>query len=81
MNGAMPHWDSTEFTCKQRSLVDVFKILNNLTPKIFKELFQPMDHGKNTRRNNSLLKLSKAKTEAGRKRFAFHASVMYNIFK
>ena len=63
MNGVTPNWDIIELTCKQRTSVDVFKILNNLAPKIFEDLFQLMDHGKNTRGNNSILKLPKARTE------------------
>ena len=37
-----------------------------------------MDHGKNTRGNNSILKLPKARTETGRKRFAAQATLIYN---
>ena len=62
MNGVTPNWDSIELTCKPRTSV-VSKILNNLAPKIFEDIFQLMDHGKNTRGNNSILKLPKARTE------------------
>ena len=76
--GIKPNWDTIETTCKRRILVDVFKVLNDLAPINFKGFFQRMDHGKNTRGNNSLLRLPKARTEAGRKRFAIQAALIYN---
>ena len=47
---------------KWRVCVDVS--LNNIGPEIQLNKF---DHGKNTRGNNSLLKLPKVKTESGKK--------------
>ena len=74
-SGIIVNWDSIEMTCKQRIAVDVFKILNN---KIFENQFQVMDHEKNTRGNQSLLKLPKFKTESGRKRFAIQGALIFN---
>ena len=54
--------------------VDAFKILNRLVPKIFENQFQVIDHGKNTRGNQSLLKLPKS----GRKRFATQGALIFN---
>ena len=68
-------------TCKQRIdvfYVDVFKILNNLAAKIFEIQFQVMDHKKNTKENQSLLKLLKSRTEAGRNRFATQGAFIFN---
>ena len=77
-SGIIVNWDSIEMTCKQRIAFDVFKILNNLAPKIFENQFQVMDHEKNTRGNQSLLKLPKSRTESGRKRFAIQWALIFN---
>ena len=37
-----------------------------------------MDHEKNTRGNQSLLKLPKSRTETGRKRFATQGALIFN---
>ena len=37
-----------------------------------------MDHEKNTRGNQSLLKLPKSRTETGRKRFAIQGALSFN---
>ena len=77
-SGIILNWGSIEMTCKQRIAVDVFKILNNLAPKIFENQFQVMDHEKNTRGNQSLLKLPTSRTESGRKRFAIQGALIFN---
>ena len=77
-SGIIVNWDSIEMTCKQRIVVDVFKILNNLAPKIFENQFNVMDHEKNTRGNKCLLKLPKSRTETGRKRFGIQGALIFN---
>ena len=63
---------------KRRVCVDVFKSLNNTGPEIQLNKFEKFDHGKNTRGNNSLLKLPKVKTESGRSMFSFQGALVFN---
>ena len=63
---------------KRRVFVDVFKSLNNIGPEIQLNKFEKFDHGKNTRGNNSLLKLPKVKTESGRSMFSFQGALIFN---
>ena len=71
-------WETV--TCKRNKLcvLEVFKYLNGIAPINFNEYFSKNSHEKNTRGNNSLLKIPKVRTEVGRKTFAFQGARRFN---
>ena len=62
----------------KRWVIEVFKCLNDLAPTRFSGYFTKLSHSKGTRGNNTNLVLSKVRSEAGRKKFAFQESLIYN---
>ena len=71
-------WETV--SCKRNRLcvLEVFKCLNGIAPINFNEYFSKNSHEKNTRGNNSLLKIPKVRTEVGRKTFAFQGARRFN---
>ena len=70
--------DTLDQIRKERISIDVFKSLNNSCPSPLRNMFERVDHGKDTRGNGSRLILPKVKTEAGRKTFAFQGVQIFN---
>ena len=72
-------WISVQNERKRRTAVDVFKYLNHIhIPENFDKCFSRTSHTINTRGNNSLLKIPKVRTSAGRKSFKFLGASTFN---
>ena len=61
-----------------RSVIEMFKCINNLNCSLFENYFKKQEHQKNTRGNGSLIKLHSVRTEMGRKTFKFFGALNFN---
>ena len=59
-------------------MVEVFKILKNLSPECYDGYFSKLAHGKGTRGDINKLLLPKVKTEATQTSFQFQGPLEYN---
>ncbi len=66
-------WCSIRNVRKLHCAQEVFKCLNGLNG-----IFSKFSHQKETRGNNSKLRLPKVKTESGRKMFSFQGALVFN---
>ncbi|CAB4037008.1 Hypothetical predicted protein [Paramuricea clavata] len=71
-------WCSIRNVRKLHCVQEVFKCLNGLVPNQFNGIFNKFSHQKETRGNNSKLRLPKVKTETGRKMFSFQGALVFN---
>ena len=71
-------WCSIRNVRKLHCAQEVFKCLNGLVPNQFNGIFNKFSHQKETRGNNSKLRLPKVKTESGRKMLLFQGALVFN---
>ena len=72
-------WRTVSCEAKQRCVMDVFKMVNNIrTPENFTQYFSKQAHKINTHGNNNLLKLEKIKTASGHKLFKIAGALLFN---
>ena len=76
-NETVNRWCPIINVIKQHCAQEVFKCLNGLAPKVFSDTFEIISHQKETRGNNSKLRLPKVKSESGRK-FSFQGALVFN---
>ena len=71
-------WSSINEIRNRNCVHEVFKCLHGLAPMPLQKSFTRVSHSQNTRGNNVNLSLPKVKTEAGRKRFAYQGTIIFN---
>ena len=62
----------------QKTLLDVHKAIQRVSPPVFHDFFTFLNHGKNTRGDGCSLIVPRIKTKAGRKTFKFQGCKLYN---
>ena len=77
-NETVNRWCPIINVMKQHCAQEVFKCLNGLAPEVFSDTFEIISHQKETRGNNSKLRLPKVKSESGRKTFSFQGALVFN---
>ena len=60
------------------SMRKYFKFFNNMSPAYTSELYQPFNHGHNTRRSNCRLQLPHRNTSYGHKALSFSGPKLWN---
>ena len=58
--------------------LEVFKILNGLSPHAFHNYFTKVNHNHSTRANTKNVILPKVRAEPGRKAFSFQGAMLFN---
>ena len=58
--------------------LEVFKILNGVSPDAFQSYFTRVNHSQHTRANTKNIVLPKVKSEAGKKAFSFQGAKVFN---
>ena len=71
-------WKSISEIISQKIVWDVHKAIQRVSPPVFHNYFQVLDHGKNTRGDGNSLIVPRIKTEAGRKTFKFQGCSLFN---
>jgi len=74
-NGRRP-WTSLSSIKQQRAACEVFKAVNGIGENYFE--FKRINHGMNTRRNNSNIQLQRIRTEFARKSFSHQGGLTFN---
>ena len=69
-------WNSLSTIKQQRAACEVFKCINNIGESHFK--FERTNHGLNTRRNHTSIKLQRIRTEFARKSFSHQGGLIFN---
>ena len=59
-------------------VLEVFKILNILSPHAFHNYFTKVNHNHSTRANTKNVFLPKVRAESGRKAFSFQGATLFN---
>ena len=59
-------------------ILEVFKILNELSPHAFHNYFTKVNHNHSTRANTKNVILPKVRAEPGRKAFSFQGAMLFN---
>ena len=77
-NNIQNNWEKIQNIRSRLCVVEVFKILKNLSPECYDGYFSKFAHGKGTRGDMNKLLLPKVKTEAARKSFQFQGALEYN---
>ena len=71
-------WKPISEIINQKTILDVHKAIQRVSPPVFYDLFEFLNHGKNTRGNGCSLIVPRVKTEAGRKTFKFQGCKLFN---
>ena len=71
-------WPSINEIRNRNCVHEVFKCLHGLAPMPLQKSFTRVSHSQNTRGNKVNLSLPKVKTEAGRIRFAYQGTIIFN---
>jgi hypothetical protein len=71
-------WKSILEIINQKTLLDVHKAIQRVSPPVFHDFFTFLNHGKNTWGDGCSLIVPRIKTEAGRKTFKFQGCKLFN---
>ena len=72
------NWLPTKERFEQCVCANIFKFFNNMSPTYTSELYQPFNHGHNTRRSNCRLQLPYRNTSYGHKALSFLGPKLWN---
>ena len=71
-------WPSLQSERHRNAALFAYKCIHGLTPDVFKDYFEKVNHGKRTRGDAVNLKLPKTKLEAFRKSIQFQGALLFN---
>ena len=71
-------WKPISEIINQKTILDVHKAIQRVSPPVFHGLFEFFNHGKNTRGKGCSLIVPRVKTEAGRKTFKLQGCKLFN---